>query len=130
MIKQTARILLDNAKKYTPEGGEIRISAEIEDGVPCFTVQDTGIGIDAESLPHIFDRFYRADSSRTRGTGGTGLGLAIARWIIGKHGGRFDVTTREGLGTRIRVWLPTPDSQITTFSNKQLAENGTQTARI
>ena len=106
MLKQTARILLDNAKKYTPEGGRIQISAAEENGIPSFTVQDSGIGIDSESLPHIFDRFYRADSSRTRGTGGTGLGLAIARWIVGKHGGRFDVLTRENLGTRITVYLP------------------------
>ena len=106
MLKQTARILLDNAKKYTPEGGEIRISAELISGIPTFTVQDTGIGIDSESLPHIFDRFYRADSSRSRGTGGTGLGLAIARWIVGKHNGRFDVLTREDIGTRITVYLP------------------------
>ena len=106
MLKQTARILLDNAKKYTPEGGEIRVSTELDNGIPSFTVQDTGIGIDAESLPHIFDRFYRADSSRSRGTGGTGLGLAIARWIVGKHNGRFDVLTRENIGTRITVYLP------------------------
>ena len=106
MLKQTARILLDNAKKYTPEGGEIRVSTELVNGIPSFTVQDTGIGIDAESLPHIFDRFYRADSSRSRGTGGTGLGLAIARWIVGKHNGRFDVLTRENIGTRITVYLP------------------------
>ena len=106
MLKQTARILLDNAKKYTPEGGEIRVSTELDNGIPSFTVQDTGIGIDSESLPHIFDRFYRADSSRSRGTGGTGLGLAIARWIVGKHNGRFDVLTRENIGTRITVYLP------------------------
>ena len=106
MLKQTARILLDNAKKYTPAGGEIRISADLVNGIPSFTVQDTGIGIDSESLPHIFDRFYRADSSRSRGTGGTGLGLAIARWIVGKHNGRFDVLTRENIGTRITVYLP------------------------
>ena len=106
MLKQTARILLDNAKKYTPEGGKITVSAELENGTPCFAVQDTGIGIDKESLPHIFDRFYRADSSRARGTGGTGLGLSIARWIVSKHGGRFDVLSRESLGTRICVYLP------------------------
>ena len=69
-------------------------------------MQDSGIGIDSESLPHIFDRFFRADSSRTRGTGGSGLGLSIARWIVGRHGGRFDVLTREDLGTRISVYLP------------------------
>ncbi|MBQ6510331.1 MAG: hypothetical protein IJI07_12725 [Flexilinea sp.] len=106
MLKQTARILLDNAKKYTPEGGQISISADCENGIPSFTVQDSGIGIDSESLPHIFDRFYRADSSRTRGTGGSGLGLSIARWIVSRHGGRFDVLTREDLGTRISVYLP------------------------
>ncbi len=105
MLKQTARILLDNAKKYTPEGGMIHITAETENGIPTFAVEDTGIGIDKESLPHIFDRFFRADSSRARGTGGTGLGLAIAYWIVSKHDGRFDVTTREGLGTRIKVYL-------------------------
>lgn len=106
MLKQTARILLDNAKKYTPEGGMINISTGLDGSVPFFSVQDTGIGIDQESLPHIFDRFYRADSSRSRDTGGTGLGLAIARWIVGKHDGRFDVLTREGVGTRITVYLP------------------------
>ncbi len=106
MLKQTARILLDNAKKYTQESGDIRLSAAIEGGVPCFTVQDNGMGIDEKSLPHIFDRFYRADSSRSRGTGGTGLGLAIARWIVSKHNGRFDVVTREGIGTRITVYIP------------------------
>lgn len=106
MLKQTARILLDNAKKYTPEGGEIQLSAGCEGAMPWFSVQDNGIGIDDESLPHIFDRFYRADSSRSRGTGGSGLGLAIARWIIGKHNGRFDVVTREGVGTRITVYIP------------------------
>ena len=79
---------------------------EMENGIPSFTVQDSGIGIDSESLPHIFDRFFRADSSRTRGTGGSGLGLSIARWIVGRHGGRFDVLTRENLGTRITVCLP------------------------
>ena len=106
MLKQTARILLDNAKKYTQEGGDIRLSAGLEGSVPYFTVQDNGMGIDKESLPHIFDRFYRADSSRSRGTGGTGLGLAIARWIVSKHNGRFDVMTREGVGTRITVYIP------------------------
>ena len=106
MLKQTARILLDNAKKYTPAGGDICISVDEKNDVPSFTVQDSGIGIDAESLPHIFDRFYRADSSRSRDTGGTGLGLAIARWIVTKHNGRFDVLSREDIGTRITVFLP------------------------
>lgn len=107
MLKQTARILLDNAKKYTPEGGSIHVSAGLVNNTPSFTIQDSGIGIEKDSLPHIFERFYRADSSRSRGTGGTGLGLAIARWIVTKHNGSFEVLSREGLGTRITVFLPT-----------------------
>lgn len=108
MLKQTARILLDNAKKYTPAGGQIDISARMENGEPVFTVTDTGIGINSEDLPHIFERFYRADSSRTRdsgSTGGTGLGLSIANWIVTRHNGRFEVLTRENVGTRFKVIL-------------------------
>jgi len=118
MLKQTARILLDNAKKYTPAGGEIRISTGYEGGVPSFTIQDNGIGISEEALPHIFDRFYRADSSRSRDTGGTGLGLAIARWIVNKHNGRFDVVTREGVGTRITVYLQKNTKLLETVSTE------------
>ena len=111
MLKQTARILLDNAKKYTPEGGSIQVSAGMINNAPSFTIQDSGIGIEKDDLPHIFERFYRADSSRSRDTGGTGLGLAIAKWIVSKHNGRFEVLTREGLGTRITVILPPADSR-------------------
>ena len=108
MLKQTARVLLDNAKKYTPAGGQIEITAKMENGEPVFTVTDTGVGISASDLPHIFERFYRADSARTResgSTGGTGLGLAIANWIVTRHNGRFEVLTRENVGTRIKVIL-------------------------
>ncbi len=106
LIKQAARVLIDNAKRYTPEGGPIRLSCG-SDGENCwFEVQDGGIGIDEADVPHIFDRFFRADRARTRQSGGTGLGLSIARWIVERHDGWFEVTSRPGLGTRIRVLLP------------------------
>ena len=109
MLKQTARILVENAAKYTPEGEEIKLRAGVKEGnVAFFTVQDSGIGMAQEDIPHVFERFYRADSSRTRETGGTGLGLAIAKWIVDKHGGWFEVLSREELGTRITVCLPQP----------------------
>ncbi len=103
LLKQTARILCENAKKYTPEGGEIKLRAFMKDGRPAFCVQDSGIGIAEGDLPHVFERFYRADDSRARQTGGTGLGLAIAKWIVDRHGAHFDVVSRKDVGTRISV---------------------------
>ena len=109
LIKQAVRILVDNAVRYTPEGGSIRLSAGTQDGRAFFEVQDGGIGIDAQDVPRIFDRFFRADPARARQNGGTGLGLSIARWIVERHDGDFEVVSRPGLGTRIRVALPTCD---------------------
>lgn len=106
MLKQTARILTDNAVKYTPEGEMITLRARFLRGVPCFEVQDNGEGIPAADLPHVFERFFRADPARTRKSGGTGLGLSIAKWIVDKHEGYFDMISREGIGTRIAVCLP------------------------
>lgn len=107
MLKQCARILADNALKYTPEGGAIYLRAYTNaEGVPCMEVQDSGIGISGEDLQHVFDRFYRSDPARGRSSGGTGLGLSIAKWIVDRHGGHFDVLSREQLGTRMTVCLP------------------------
>ena len=107
MLKQTARILVENASKYTPEGGFILLkTGKNENGAPFFTVQDSGIGMAQEDIAHVFERFYRVDSSRTRETGGTGLGLSIAKWIVDKHGGWFEILSREDLGTRISVCFP------------------------
>ena len=106
LIKQAARILIENASKYTPEGGEIVLKSLISDGHPAFSVQDSGIGISENDLQHIFERFYRADDSRSKQTGGSGLGLAIAKWIVERHGGRFEVISRKDIGTRITVILP------------------------
>lgn len=105
-LKQVLRILVENAQKYTPEGGDIQLRAGLIEGLPALTVQDYGIGMGREDIPHVFERFYRADAARARGTGGTGLGLAIAKWIADRHGGRFEVTSREGIGTRISLCLP------------------------
>ena len=106
LIKQAARILIENASKYTPEGGEIVLKSLISDAYPAFSVQDSGIGISENDLQHIFERFYRADDSRSKQTGGSGLGLAIAKWIIERHGGRFEIISRKDIGTRITVILP------------------------
>lgn len=106
LIKQAARILIENASKYTPEGGEIKLRSLVSDGHPAFSVQDSGIGISESDIPYIFDRFYRADDSRSKQTGGSGLGLAIAKWIVERHGGSFEIISRKDIGTRITVILP------------------------
>ncbi len=110
LVKQAARILVDNAIKYTPVGGTIRIIVMGEQGKVWFTVQDSGIGIPPQDIPHIFDRFYRADESRARVTGGTGLGLSIATWIAERHGGHLEVLSREDFGSRISLVLPRSDA--------------------
>ncbi|MPM40363.1 Adaptive-response sensory-kinase SasA [bioreactor metagenome] len=111
LIKQALRILIDNAIKYTDPGGNITVAASEEDGNARLTVSDDGIGISPENLPKIFDRFYRADESRARSTGGAGLGLSIAKWITSRHGGRMEVLSREGIGTRITLVLPSREPE-------------------
>ncbi len=106
MLKQAARILTDNAIKYTSPDDSITISTRMKDNVPCFEVQDNGIGIKQEDLARIFDRFFRSDSSRTRATGGNGLGLSIAKWIVDRHQGYFEIVSREDFGSRFTVMLP------------------------
>lgn len=98
--------LLDNASKYTLPGGEIHITAGLEDDEWWCSIRDTGLGIAAAHLPRIFDRFYRVDSSRTRNTGGTGLGLAICKSIVEAHRGRIGVESVINEGTVFKVHLP------------------------
>ncbi|PWV98686.1 phospho-acceptor domain-containing protein [Paenibacillus cellulosilyticus] len=105
-LHQLLTALLDNAVKYTPEGGSIRISCRMLSQAVQLEVEDTGIGIAAEHLPRIFDRFYRGEKARTRQEGGTGLGLAIAKWIVERHGGRIRAESKLGVGTRITVTMP------------------------
>jgi signal transduction histidine kinase len=107
LLKQAARILIENAAKYTEENQVITLKTGVnEKGEPYFSVQDNGIGMDEEDIPHIFERFFRADTARVRKNGGTGLGLSIAKWIIDGHKGYFSVLSRKGIGTRITVFLP------------------------
>ena len=107
LLKQCLRILADNSLKYSPDGGRVTIAVRDRgNGTAEVSVQDEGQGIPPEALPHVFERFYRTDESRTRQTGGTGLGLAIALWIAERHQGSFEVTSREGLGTRFTLVLP------------------------
>lgn len=111
LMKQASRILIDNAMKYTPVGGRILIKVDRNNDYARLTVQDEGIGIPPEAVPHVFDRFYRADESRARATGGTGLGLSIAKWIAERHGGYMEVLSREDLGTRISIVIPASQAQ-------------------
>lgn len=107
MIKQSARILVDNAAKYTKEGEEIILRAgTMENGKVFYSIQDYGIGMSEPDIEHAFDRFYRADAVRNSKTGGTGLGLSIAKWIVEQHGGYYDVVSRQELGTRFTVIFP------------------------
>jgi heavy metal sensor kinase len=99
-------ILLDNAVKYTSDGGRIELRLSSDDGFALTEIRDTGIGIAPEDIPHIFDRFYRADRARSRETGGTGLGLAIGRWIAGAHGGEIRVQSEPSKGSSFQVRLP------------------------
>ena len=107
-VRQLALNLIENAVKYTPRGGQVSVELAGSDGRAMFTVADTGIGIAPGDLPHVFDRFWRADSARTRTSerAGTGLGLAISKWIAEAHGGTIDVQSRPGRGTTFTVGLP------------------------
>ncbi|MBX6311334.1 MAG: HAMP domain-containing protein, partial [Isosphaeraceae bacterium] len=98
--------LIDNAIKYTPTGGRVMVRGESPNGQIHMTIADTGIGIPAEHLPYVFDRFYRVNPSRSPETDGTGLGLAICRSIVEAHGGRIEIDSVVGSGTRIRLALP------------------------
>jgi len=103
-IRQVLSILLDNAIKYTPQGGEVSVRVREVDGWVEVVVSDTGIGIREEEMPRIFERFYRADKARARG--GSGLGLAIARQVAEAHGGSIEVRSRAGEGSTFVVRIP------------------------
>lgn len=102
---QLLLILLDNALKYTPEHGQIRIACSRHGRMVNLSVQDTGEGIATEDLPLVFDRFYRGDKVRTNSDGGVGLGLSIAKWIVEAHGGKIAVESKIAEGTTVRVTL-------------------------
>jgi two-component system, OmpR family, sensor kinase len=103
-VMQVASILLDNAVKYTPDGGNITVSVGEEDGGVALAVSDTGVGISQDQLPLVFERFYRADSARAEE--GVGLGLSIARQIAEAHGGTIKVRSKLGVGSTFVLLLP------------------------
>lgn len=106
-LKQVFLNLISNAIYYTPQGGDVYLSLSKSGDMAKVIVRDTGPGIPAKDLPHIFDRFYRGEKSRTRSkSSGFGLGLSIAYWIVDSHGGRIEVDTHEGQGTTFCVYLP------------------------
>ena len=108
-VRQLLLILIDNALTHTPPGGEVSVGVIRYNGRAHVRVTDTGEGIPSGDLPHIFERFYRADKARTRESGGTGLGLAIAKWIVDAHKGEIGVKSAEGKGTEVDVSLPALD---------------------
>jgi heavy metal sensor kinase len=104
-LRRAILILIDNAVKYTPEGGRITVGLHRKDGRAVAFVTDTGIGIAPEDLPHIFDRFWRTDKSRSREGGGAGLGLSIAKWIVDTHGGSIAVESDIGKGSTFSILI-------------------------
>jgi two-component system, OmpR family, sensor histidine kinase CiaH len=120
-------ILLDNAIKYSDEGGNITVSLVNSGKVVRIEVADTGRGIAPEALPHVFDRFYRADRARSREMGGTGLGLAIGKWIVDAHGGRIDIKSTPGVGTTVRVELPAETEVFEVDETDVVDESGGET---
>ena len=105
-LKELFLALTDNAVRYTPPGGSVTLDLRSDCKWVTFVVEDTGIGIDAADLPHVFERFWRADRARSRDSGGTGLGLAIAKWIVDHHNGEIHMSSLPGRGTRVTVRLP------------------------
>ncbi len=105
-LKQVVVNLVDNAIKYTPEGGAVGVIVSAEEGHAVMLVEDNGAGIPADALPHLFERFYRVDKARSRQMGGAGLGLAIVKSIVAAHGGQVNVESAEGKGSRFIVELP------------------------
>lgn len=105
-VEQILTNLVDNAIKYTPRGGRVRVSADAKDSRVVIGVEDTGPGIPEEHLPRLFERFYRVDEARSRELGGTGLGLAIVKHLVLAHGGEVAAQSQLGSGSRFLVWLP------------------------
>jgi signal transduction histidine kinase len=105
-IAQVVGNLLENAVQHTPEGGEVAVLAEVIEPAARVSVGDTGEGIPPEDLPYVFERFYRVDHSRSRGTGGVGLGLTIAKQLVEAHGGAIRAESTPGQGSRFIFELP------------------------
>jgi signal transduction histidine kinase len=112
LLRRLADILLDNAFKYTPTPGWVRLSLKLEAGKAVIAVQDSGVGISSEEHSKIFERFYRVDKARSRAQGGVGLGLAIAQWIVTQHRGSVTVESQPKQGSTFRVELPVVSANV------------------
>jgi two-component system phosphate regulon sensor histidine kinase PhoR len=110
-VRQILDNLIDNAIKYTPEGGSVRVSCRVDDGAVAVEVADSGIGIPRDDLPRVFERFYRVDKARSRELGGTGLGLSIVKHLVQSIGGQISVSSRVGAGSQFTVLLPRESPQ-------------------
>lgn len=106
MIKQSIRIFVQNAAKYSSDDADIILGVMLESGYVSYMIQDEGIGMESSDVVHIFERFYRSDEARNGETGGSGLGLSIAKWIIDAHSGTIQVVSRPEIGTRFIVRFP------------------------
>jgi heavy metal sensor kinase len=111
-LRRLFLILLDNAAKYTPARGSVSVTMSVLDATATIAIRDSGAGIAAQDLAHIFERFYRVAADRSRTTGGVGLGLAIAQWIATCHNGRILVESEPGIGSVFRVVLPLVSSTV------------------
>jgi two-component system, OmpR family, heavy metal sensor histidine kinase CusS len=106
LLQRAVGNLVSNALAHTPPGGAVVLGTSADLSTICIEVSDTGVGIPAEALPRVFDRFFRVDSSRSQGSGGTGLGLAIVQSIALLHGGKAEISSRPGQGTRVTLHMP------------------------
>lgn len=110
-LERAIRMLIDNACRYTPPGGWIRLSVNADEDVACVSVTDSGVGIAEHEQPRIFERFYRAHQSQDRRQAGSGLGLSLAKWIVEQHKGSITVTSKVGEGSCFRILMPLTSPQ-------------------
>jgi two-component system heavy metal sensor histidine kinase CusS len=106
LLQRAVGNLVSNALAHTPPGGAVSLRAESDSSAIHIEVSDTGVGIPAEALPRVFDRFFRVDTSRSQGSGSTGLGLAIVQSIAQLHGGKAEISSQLGQGTRVALRIP------------------------
>jgi K+-sensing histidine kinase KdpD len=111
-LEQVLQNLISNAVKYSPEGGVVRVRVALHDSRALLEVSDQGIGIPETQLPHLFDRYYRADNAEPYHIGGMGIGLFVVREIVALHGGEITVSSRQGHGSTFSVWLPLPEAAL------------------